>query len=117
MKLIIDIPDEMYHKIRLANIYMTGMRSCKTLIYILIRAIQAGVPLVDTEKDDKWIKTSDQTPDEYQEVLVTCEDGYMDKAEFCGSYWMLSGEYYYEKYDIPAWQPLPEPYSEESDKE
>lgn len=53
MKLIIDIPHEIYQKIKLANIYYTGMRSCKTLNYMLIRAIKTGIPLPDTDKEDE----------------------------------------------------------------
>lgn len=59
-----------------------------------------------------WIKTSDKLPKQYEFVLVSLEDGWIEIAEYCGGYWMVSGEYYYEISDIPAWQPLPLPYKE-----
>lgn len=64
-----------------------------------------------------WIKTSDKLPEEHQRVLVTLVDSWIDTAEFCGRYYMISGEYYYGLSEILAWQPLPDPYREENENE
>ena len=65
--------------------------------------------------NNDWIKTSDKLPKQYQYVLVTLEDGWVEIAQYCGGYWMVSDEYYYEMADIPVWQPLPEPYREDKE--
>lgn len=61
--------------------------------------------------DAKWTKTSDHPPDEYQDVLVTTEDGYMDTGYYYGgNSWSIGEGFYYESSEILAWQPLPLPY-------
>ena len=64
----------------------------------------------------KWVKTSDHTPDKYQDVIVTTEDRYVDIADYNGiNSWTDREGFYYENSEIIAWQPLPEPYKEDEE--
>lgn len=45
MKLIIDIPEEMYQKIKETNMVISGRRSGRTFDYILFNAVNIGTPL------------------------------------------------------------------------
>lgn len=45
MKIVIDIPDQMYQKIKETNMVISGRRSGKTFDYILFNAINTGTPL------------------------------------------------------------------------
>ena len=65
----------------------------------------------------KWVKISDQLPNDYQDVLVTTKEGYIDTGHYYGgNSWSIGEGFYYETSEILAWQPLPEPYREENEE-
>ena len=45
MKVVIDIPDQMYQKIKETNMVISGRRSGRTFDYILFNAVNTGTPL------------------------------------------------------------------------
>lgn len=45
MKLIIDIPDNIYDAIKKAQTIISGQRSGKTLLQILVNSVENGTPL------------------------------------------------------------------------
>ena len=89
--------------------WLTSIAKTRALETARVRGYYEGVR---DASNRSWIKTSDQLPKQHEFVLVSLEDGCIEIAEYCGGYWMVSGEYYYEISDIPAWQPLVEPYKE-----
>lgn len=49
MKLIIDIPDNIYDAIKEAQTIISGQRSGKTLLQILVNSVENGIPLDDVK--------------------------------------------------------------------
>lgn len=72
------------------------------------------IALCEEESEEtRWIKTSELLPVQYQDVIVTTEDGYVEIAEYNGiNAWTDREVFYYENSDIIAWQPLPDAYKE-----
>lgn len=69
-----------------------------------------------TDKE-KWIKTAYQLPKQYERVLVTTCDSYVEIGYYSGNnLWTVGEGFDYETDEIIAWQPLPEPYKEESEE-
>lgn len=61
----------------------------------------------------EWHKYSQEKPDEYDEYLVTVQDG-QDLFTFT-TYWIPEGNTFMDfSRDIVAWAELPEPYREET---
>ena len=69
MKIVIDIPKEMYQKIKETSRFISGRRSGKRFDYILFNAVNNGTPL---PKEHGRLIDAD--------VLV---DGMEDNYEFC----------------------------------
>lgn len=71
--------------------------------YIYAKAIDMAIEALQ----DDWIPVSEKMPEEYDQYLCYCGDGY------CYVYW-LDNEPWVERAladeEIIAWQPLPEPY-------
>lgn len=51
MKLIIDIPDNIYDAIKKAQTIISGQRSGKTLLQILVNSVENGTPLDDVKAE------------------------------------------------------------------
>jgi hypothetical protein len=51
MKLIIDIPDNIYYAIKKAQTIISGQRSGKTLLQILVNSVENGTPLDDVKAE------------------------------------------------------------------
>lgn len=108
MKLVIDISDEDYIKLKDGRIAVSTMRT------VLLN----GTPL---PKDHKWIPCSERLPQDGDkliddDVLVSCSDGLV-RIGFCSGAdlegnreWSVAKEYS----DVLAWMSLPEPYKGES---
>ena len=45
MQIVIDIPDQMYQKIKETNMVISGRRSGRSFDYILFNAVNTGTPL------------------------------------------------------------------------
>ena len=52
MKIVIDIPDDLYNEIKQTQMFISGMRSGKTLLYTLMSSVANGTPL-----DDEMMKS------------------------------------------------------------
>ena len=51
MKLIIDIPDNIYDAIKEAQTIISGQRSGKTYLQILVNSVEKGTPLDDVKAE------------------------------------------------------------------
>ena len=75
MKLIIDIPDNIYDAIKEAQTIISGQRSGKTLLQILINSVENGTPLDDIKaKIEKQIER-DFAFAETETLKVPCHYG------------------------------------------
>ena len=75
MKLIIDIPDNIYDAIKEAQTIISGQRSGKTLLQILINSVENGTPLDDIKaKIEKQIER-DFAFAETETLKVSCHYG------------------------------------------
>jgi len=69
------------------------------------------------EKEMEWIPVEKELPEDLEDVLVTCIDGfngkYVEKAflDTDTSTWVVSG-WSWPPPKVIAWQPLPKPYKE-----
>lgn len=116
MKIVIDMPEELY-----LNIINTWGKIHPQITEIL----KNGTPL---PKDNRWIPYSERFPDEVGAYVVTVRDKKI--PEITGTKidrWCLDDDKYrwikYEnpygdnEYEIVAWMPLPKPYKAESEEE
>ena len=75
MKLIVDIPDNIYDAIKEAQTIISGQRSGKTLLQILINSVENGTPLDDIKaKIEKQIER-DFAFAETETLKVPCHYG------------------------------------------
>lgn len=67
------------------------------------------------EKVGEWIPVSERLPESDDDVIVTCKSCRTGKKFTSTDYRNCeTGEWSYFGRDVIAWQPLPEPYREES---
>ena len=61
MKLIIDIPDNIYYAIKITQPFISGKLSGKTYLQILVNSVQNGTPLDDVKAkiEQKIVKRHD----------------------------------------------------------
>lgn len=66
-------------------------------------------------KVGEWIPCSERLPDPEDDVIVTCKSCHTEKKYISTGYRSCkTGEWNHFSDDVIAWQPLPEPYREES---
>lgn len=71
--------------------------------------------LKNAEKVGEWIPVSERLPESDDDVIVTCKSCRTGKKFTSTDYRNCkTGEWSYFGRDVIAWQPLPEPYREES---
>lgn len=88
MQIVIDIPEHIYDAIKKAQEMVSGQRSGKTLLQILVNSIENGTPLPKGHGD--LIDRSKLVPDcEEQEI----HDGEDWRNEYCGVSCMQIEEY------------------------
>ena len=75
MKLVIDIPNNIYDAIKKTETYISGQRTGKTLLQILMSSVDDGTPLEEVlgEIKGEILKMSHCELDDGQ-VLVTVDD-------------------------------------------
>ena len=76
MKIVIDIPEHIYDAIKKAQEMVSGQRSGKTLLQILVNGIENGTPLSVLLADirgELWMEGMNMTG-EYQGVWVRHKD-------------------------------------------
>lgn len=104
MKLIIDIPDEVLKSRHYCQYF--GAWSTK-----LTETIENGKSY-DLRPQGEWIPVSERLP-AYSGLYLVSVDDVVTVANFTGTYFMHRGG---GRVEVYAWQPLPEPYKEGSDK-
>lgn len=72
MKIIIDIPDNIYDAIKEAQTIISGQRSGKTLLQILVNSVENGIPLDDVKAEIEQI---------YQEIDTCSHNEYENAVE------------------------------------
>ena len=89
MKLIIDIPDNIYDAIKKVQRIISGQRSGKTLLQILVNSVENGIPLDDVKAEiNKNIINEYTGQNEYEialsdglELALQIIDKHIGKAE------------------------------------
>ena len=62
MQIVIDIPEEIYQKIKETNMFISDRRSGRRLDYILFNAVNTGIPLSDYQKMIRTLTVNLQEP-------------------------------------------------------
>ena len=97
MRLIIDIPEDIYNHIIVDSEYFTPS---------LVNAFKNGTPIPDNATKGEWVDVSERLPELKQRILVsyeTMDDGKKVDVTTYDKYGFLIGK-------AQAWMPLPKPY-------
>ena len=73
-KILVEIPDDLYNEIKQTQMFISGMRSGKTLLYTLMSSVANGAQiqkghgrLIDENNVIEWLKDKDIIKMSYQE--------------------------------------------------
>ena len=75
MKLIIDIPDNIYYAIKITQPFISGQISGKTYLQILVNSVQNGTPLDDVKTEIEKQIERDFAFSETETLKVPCHYG------------------------------------------
>ena len=103
MKLIIDIPEQMYLNAKADTLCGAD---------ILVKAIKNGIPL--DEQEPKWIPVSERLPEKEGLYFVSVKNDHQRRySKTC----YFSRKNWFVRQDIIAWMPLPKPYEPHESEE
>ena len=113
MQIVIDIPENIYQAIMDSQIVMTGQRSGKTLLGVLVSGIYKGTPI----PKGQWIPCSERLPKDSGNYLIAISDRNFENGQYYKISWFYPSnkKWSYRNATVIAWMPLPEPYKTESE--
>lgn len=90
------------------------LQGCDSLANMFISDVIKVIKSIEKEYNNSWIPCSKELPEEGKDVLVTTIYDSVHVAYRMGNKYYIDAD---EIEDVEAWQPLPEPYEEETEDE
>ena len=120
MKMLIDIPKELYDAIPKTLFMFNGRAAGKTFVSDLIAVILGGTPIPDNATNGEWVDVDERLPEDAYGCLVTVYDTDLrtqDEFENLLPYFVgYDGETWNNfcgepiPFEVVAWMKLPTPY-------